>query len=332
MDYGYKITTHGRALMAMCMDQELPLKLTRAAVGSGRVDETVNLADVHDLLRYVTDAAIGERRHEEDRLYLTIQYDNSAHPEVEAFQLNELIVYAQHPKTGEETDLLYATLGDYGQPVPQYTPSMSASVCSYPLVLVLSDEVTVHITASPGLVSYDELAAALSGLGTRRLDLMLPIEGWTDDGAGKYPYRLDIPVDGATAQMIPTLTVLEAGEEAAIACGLCPRAQTLDGALRVFAATAPTAPIPASLTLQGDASGLILGGGSGGNNYVLPVATEHTLGGVKVGKGVSVAADGTITVDNSAALKDAVASDESIGALLDEIFDENDIERGNPVE
>lgn len=309
MDYGYKITTHGRALMAMCMDRELPLKLTRAAVGSGRVEETANLADVHELLRYVTDAAIGERRHEADRLYLTIQYDNSAHPEVEAFQLSEIIVYAQHPETGEETDLLYATLGDYGQPVPQYTPSMPTSVCSYPLVLVLSDEVTVHITASPGLVSYDELAAALRGLGTSRRALTIPTEGWTNDGTGKYPCHLDIPVDGATAQMIPTLTILAEGEDPAFACGLCPRVQTLDGVLRVSAATVPTTPIPASLTLQGDASGLVLGGG-GGSASDLPIATVHQAGAVKPGKGLSIASDGTLSVN--------MASEAEINQMLAE--------------
>lgn len=40
-----------------------------------------------------------------------------------------------------------------------------------------------------------------------------------------------------------------------------------------------------------------LGGGGGGGEYVLPAATENRLGGVKIGNGVNVAADGTISVD-----------------------------------
>ena len=65
---------------------------------------------------------------------------------------------------------------------------------------------------------------------------------------------------------------------------------------------------------------------------VLAIATKDTLGGVKIGKGLSVEEDGTITVDGIAALEDAVASDESIEILLDEIFGKADIERENPVE
>lgn len=320
MDYGYKITTHGRALMAACADLEQPLKLTRAAVGSGLVDEGINLADVHGLVRYVAEGTIGERRHEDDRLFLTIQYDNSAHPEVEAFQLTEFIVFARHPETGEETDLLYATLGDYRQPVPRYSPSLPASMFNYPLVMVLSDEIEVHISASPGLVSHDELAAALGGLAACRYDLTIPAEGWVEDGTGTYPFHLDISVNMASEKAVPTLTILPEGEDAAIACGMCPRVQTLDGVVRVFAAAVPAMPVPASLTLQGDASGFVLNGGVGGGSYDLPPATEHTLGGVKIGPGVAVAADGTISVDGTAALEGAVAPDSSTEELLDEVF------------
>lgn len=67
-------------------------------------------------------------------------------------------------------------------------------------------------------------------------------------------------------------------------------------------------------------------------NCALPIATKDTLGGVKIGKGMSVDEDGTIAVDGIAALEDAIASDESIEELLDEIFGKNDIERANPVE
>lgn len=37
--------------------------------------------------------------------------------------------------------------------------------------------------------------------------------------------------------------------------------------------------------------------GGGGGSYVLPPATENTLGGVKIGEGVSVESDGTISVN-----------------------------------
>ena len=49
-EYAYKPTTHGRAVMAACLALEKPFKITRVAFGSGKVEESVNLADVHQLL------------------------------------------------------------------------------------------------------------------------------------------------------------------------------------------------------------------------------------------------------------------------------------------
>ena len=41
----------------------------------------------------------------------------------------------------------------------------------------------------------------------------------------------------------------------------------------------------------------LMQGGGGGGGYVLPTASADTLGGVKIGEGVDVAEDGTISVD-----------------------------------
>lgn len=47
----------------------------------------------------------------------------------------------------------------------------------------------------------------------------------------------------------------------------------------------------------------------GGGGYVLPIATKSTLGGVKIGDNIAVAADGTISVDLSSYLQSADISD-----------------------
>lgn len=39
------------------------------------------------------------------------------------------------------------------------------------------------------------------------------------------------------------------------------------------------------------------GGGGGGSGYTLPVATASTLGGIKVGNGLSITAEGVLTAD-----------------------------------
>lgn len=43
--------------------------------------------------------------------------------------------------------------------------------------------------------------------------------------------------------------------------------------------------------------GLDGGGGGGGNGYTLPAATASTLGGIKVGSGLSITAEGVLSAD-----------------------------------
>lgn len=182
MDYGYKITTHGRAVLAACLDLGKPLKLTRAAVGSGLVDQDEDLAKVHALVRYEEEAAVADRRHVEDRLFLTVRYCNKDHPNTGTFTLSEFMVWAEDPETGQETDFLYATLGDYRQAVPALSEQFPESTFSYPLVLVVSSDLQVFITASPGLVTWDDLQDAIDRLKLELMtnELTLPLE--TADG------------------------------------------------------------------------------------------------------------------------------------------------------
>lgn len=178
MDYGYKITTHGRQVLAACLDLQKPLWLTRAAVGSGFIDRDEDLAKVHDLVQYTATAAVVDRRHEGDRLFMTVRYCNADHKELGTFPLSEFMVWAKNPETGQETDFLYATLGDFRQSVPGYSEQFPESTFSYPLVLVVSSDLQVIITASPGLVTSLDLQDAVDRL---KLELMkntltLPLE------------------------------------------------------------------------------------------------------------------------------------------------------------
>lgn len=157
MEYTYKPTTHGRAVMAACMALEKPFHITRVAFGSGRVEEGANLADVHELLEYVSDGAVANRSHRDDRFCFTIQYANSEHKDVKTFLLSEFIVYGENPATSAETDLIYGSLGDYRQPVPAYNPAYPPSTFNFPLTVILSDEINVSVSAPDGLVTFDDL-------------------------------------------------------------------------------------------------------------------------------------------------------------------------------
>ncbi len=53
------------------------------------------------------------------------------------------------------------------------------------------------------------------------------------------------------------------------------------------------------------------GGGGGGSAYILPAATARRLGGVKIGDGIGVTADGTISTDVTAIAEAAAAAVEN---------------------
>ena len=339
MKYAFKVTTNGRALLAELMAKEKPLEITRAVFGSGTIDEGSDLADQHELITPVAAGTVIERRHVGDKLYLTAQYDNSTDQTVGMFYLAEFIVYARYPDSGEEVDLLYATLGDYKQPVPGYSETEPPSTWKFPMVMVVSDKITVTYSGAPGLVTYDDLENVelelytklkneLSGNSAAVLikDITIPAAGWTwqrdSDEQGEwvmdeYRYFVDVPVEGAAETQYPSVALHKAALETAKNAGLCPTVQTLAGALRFWAMETPEADMDASVALISPNSS---GGGNSGTTYVLPIATATRLGGVKIGSGISVAADGTITASSSGIKPDDMASSEDTEAMLDEVF------------
>lgn len=254
MEIAFKPTTHGRAILSACMSHTLPLQLTRVAFGSGRVSENRNLADMHELIQYVADGTIGDRRHEDDRLYLTVQYANdAAHASVSTFMLSEFIIYARNPETGEDQDFIYATLGDYSQSIPAYRAGFPPGTWSLPLVIIVSDDIQVSISAPAGLVTHDELLRLLDRLaaGAAMKQFSIPAAGWMENTEPDHPYPLclDIPNADIAGSMVSMLAVLPWSATAAARCGLCPVSRTLDGVLRVYAWSIPTDSIHVSLTL-----------------------------------------------------------------------------------
>lgn len=216
------------------------------------------------------------------------------------FYLSEFMIYIADPVTGAETDFIYATLGDYIQPIPAYRDGVPATKVEYSLQIVISDELQVSVSAPAGLVTYSELNEMIRELATTQQAVTIPADGWQEspDG-GAYAYRADIPVESVTVKLIPQLFYPPESAERAGYYGLSPVCETLDGVLRVWSKAVPAEPIPAVLNLTGDASGYFAvgDGNTGSGTFTLPPATENTLGGVKVGSGLNVTRDGTLSVN-----------------------------------
>lgn len=264
MDYGYKVTTNGRNLLAALMALGSGLVLTRVAMGSGTVEDGTDLADVHELVSYVTDGTIGGRSHQDDLLNIAIQYANSANPDQPTFYLAEFMVYATDPETGEETDLLYATLGDYKQVVPAYSSGAGSTVFNFPLTLVVSNDIDVTISAPAGLVTYDELEAAVATAAEEimermqpgwsvcgALDLTIPVSGWVESNSGsaEYAYICDVEAEGVTSAMIPSGAVLPGYFAIASKAGMLGGCEARNNCLRFYSATTPDADILARVNL-----------------------------------------------------------------------------------
>jgi len=322
LEYGYKPTTNGRNLIAKCWAMEKPLVITRVAFGDGLVAEGTNLADVHELVSYVVDGTIGDRIHENDRLYMTVQYDNRSHPDVKTFYLNEFIIYAQDPESGGEVDLIYATLGDYKQAVPTYNAELPPSVWKFPIVIIVSDEVKVVVDTVAGLVTYDELNAAVNnayktfvetvptGGIKKTIELTITPDDWNEDAASKgYPFVYDIVDAEISADAVPMVTVDEDSELTAAFAGMASSATSYDGYVRLKCAELPDDDITLSCTIMAKAT---VGTLPNGVSTTLKPATSTDLGGVIVGDGLNIDEDGRLSVNK--------ATDKEVDDKIDDIF------------
>ena len=125
-------------------------------------------------------------------------------------------------------------------------------------------------------------------------EITIPSEGWEKDSSGNYRLNMDIPglTDEDTVNVLIDPHELGAKEEDLV------ETQSSTDTLTLIARAVPTAALKAYYyKVKGD---ILVAVGSvvlPGKKYTLPAATTTTLGGVKVGSGLKVAADGKLSAD-----------------------------------
>ena len=144
------------------------------------------------------------------------------------------------------------------------------------------------------VAQVEEIGEKAKHSGVLTIPITIPKAGWTEDADDTtgYPWHVDVANDKIEASMTPFLTILPASLGAAGNAGFCPTVETVAGALRVSSKAVPETDILASLALSGAASDV----------SSLPVATEDTLGLMKIGAGLTSSADGTVSVDRQTVL------------------------------
>ena len=157
-------------------------------------------------------------------------------------------------------------------------------------------------------------------------EITIPAEGWALDETGsdepymgmdEYRYYVDVTDEEVTDDQVPIVALHKDALETAKQAGLCPTAQTVTGAVRFWARYEPMQDMAATLALL-SASGS--GQTGGGGTYVLPVATETTLGGVKIGEGLAITPDGTATVEGAPIAEGEKATVADANAVMDEVY------------
>ena len=177
--------------------------------------------------------------------------------------------------------------------------------------------------------ALDRAAGKLaSGLGVvKTAPLVIPADGWTETGEQDLKYTAEVPQKDAKATHIPIVSLHRDSLAVAEAAGMCSSAETVDGAVRFWARKVPAENLEATLALLTPGTGE-LGAAGGGSAYVLPVATTETAGVVRIGEGLSVTADGTISVSGGGIGEDDVATPEEMESMLDRVFPDPDAEGG----
>ncbi len=327
----------GIALIAKVLAGRCKMNYTRAAVGKGKLGEGESPKTALAPAGYVMDAMIAAVTNPVNgECQVTVQL-NSADVET-GFYVTGVVLYAEDPDLGE-VPYTYLFL-ENGPEWIRPSSSVVGKLATFDLIAAVGDVEQVHAVIDPNAVVTFSTVQQLIAAATVVKEIAIPTEGWTaSDGQSEVPgegegsepdsdagrLHVDIPMEGVRESMQPFLSVHPAYLEAANNCELSSSVRTLDGVVRVYAKTAPTAEMTATLTLLCASSGKINESAlppAAGSDYVLPAATATRLGGVMIGEGVNVTGDGKISVDGASIAETAAESDDGAEEMLKEVFGE----------
>lgn len=341
--YGGTVTVAGRDLITRLLAGET-IELTRIVVGSGSMPEGVEPIDMEDLVEPVVEATSTVPMVENNVMSLVVEYRNDLNDGLEkGFWLREFGIYAKTEES-EEILLYYATLGDSPQPVSAFDGSR-VDIRRYPVTIAMALDASVEVSYKPAafltaeeahelinalvskqmgtaveqaisghdsdpnahalLMSRIQSMVAAAGAAITPVRLAIGKDAWEESDSEKYPYYNNVECELSEEKHLPLVGIDEESEDTAFACGLRQQAEAFDGYVRFWARVIPTEDITCTVDLVGR------GGDAGGSgSYVLPAASDAVLGGVKVGNGLKIAQDGT--------LSDNFATHDETGALFGE--------------
>ena len=170
---------------------------------------------------------------------------------------------------------------------------------------VLQELSTLTVTVSGAVSALDKAKADKVTLTA----FTIPTTGWQQDGNYGYPYYVDLPVSGLTENDVVAVEITPAGQNVAETACFLSSSESLSGVLRLRAKHIPTAALAAYYYIIREDLLMAFGPLAVGTTpYTLPAATATTLGGVKVGTGLNITPDGTLSAAEQYALPAATAT------------------------
>lgn len=162
MDYQICVTDAGRYLIARLLTGQT-MHISKIMVGSGKVDQSVRIASLTNLLRPVAQATSNDPQCDGGIAYMTIEYNNSLNGGLETgFWLNEFGVFAVDPVEGEIM-LAYGTLGDYPQYIVAYDSGRGVDVRRFPISIAIGEDRGMVVDYRTDLwLTWDDLANYLN--------------------------------------------------------------------------------------------------------------------------------------------------------------------------
>ena len=279
--YGGTVTVLGRELITSLMAGQT-IEFTRIVVGSGEMPEGVEPIDMTDLVVPVAEGVSSVPTVENSVMSMIVEYRNDLNGGLkQGFWLREFGIYA---KTAEMDEVLlyYATLGNSPQPVNAYKDNR-IDIRRYPVSIALEVDADIEITYNPGSfvtskevhdlvksemqtsameIIDDRIDAALAdrsnNVGSAIIrNITIPAAGWVPvaenaEGVGDYKYTIDIAMTEATEEHFPSVALDIGSLEIAADAEMCPTIQTLDGIVRFWAMTVPTADLTGTILLRSE--------------------------------------------------------------------------------
>lgn len=100
------------------------------------------------------------------------------------------------------------------------------------------------------LTAADVGAAASNHTHVSAVSVTIPTTGWNSDSTVAYPKYYDIAVSSVTVKDRASVDIAPAAMGTAVACGMCPACETLEGKIRLRAVSVPAKSMTANYWIE----------------------------------------------------------------------------------